>query len=212
MTTEKGNFISIQEMKQQLQHALQHTTPDVITFSGMGEPTLATNMTEAITTIRELTTLPIAILTNSSLLYDTTVQNTLKKIDIIVAKLDAPNQELFTQISQPAETITFEKTLKGIKEMRKPFQGKFSLQIMFLEHNKNYAKEFAELAHQISPDEIQINTPLRTCPVHPVSKKELDAIEKEFTGLKTLSVYHSPKPKTTPLDMNELIQRRRTEP
>jgi len=209
ITRQRESFISLDKLKKDLQHALQ---PDVITLSGMGEPTLAKNMNEAIKIIKELTDLPLAILTNSSLMYDKNVQSDLKELDIIVAKLDAPNQVLFQKISRPAEGITFEQTLRGIKELRRDFMGKFALQIMFMGENKDYAHELAKLAREIQPDEIQINTPLRPCNVKPLLKGELDEIEKKFTGLNTISVYHSPKPMTDPLDKLELIKRRRLEP
>ncbi|ENO11935.1 hypothetical protein MBGDC06_00266 [Thermoplasmatales archaeon SCGC AB-539-C06] len=89
--------------------------------------------------------------------------------------------------------------------MKKKFHGKFALQIMFINENKNYANELAELSQEIEPDEVQINTPLRPCAVSPLTKKELDNIEKSFAGLNTISVYHSPKPMTYPLDKIELF-------
>jgi len=211
ITTKRDKFVSIDKLREELKNAIEHTTPDVITFSGMGEPTLANNMNEAIETIRELTSMPLAILTNSSLIYDKNVQKTLRNLDIIVAKLDAPNKELFQKINHPAEKITFEKTLSGIKSMRKKFHGKFALQIMFINENKNYANELAELTSEIETDEIQINTPLRPCAALPLTKKELDNIEKSFIGLNTISVYHSTKPMTDPLDKIELFKRRRME-
>ena len=70
----------------------------------------------------------------------------------------------------------------------------------------------AELAKEIKPDEVQINTPLRFCSVKSLPEQELNEIERMFTGLNTISVYHSSKPKTKPLDMKELIKRRRMEP
>ncbi|MFW6121165.1 MAG: radical SAM protein [Petrotogales bacterium] len=212
ITRQRKSFISLDKLKEDLQHALNQTTPDVITFSGTGEPTLAKNMNQAIQIIRELTDLPLAILTNSSLMYDKTVQNNLNKLDVIVSKLDAPNQELFQKINRPANGITFENTFAGIKMLRKKFKGKFALQIMFIKENKNYVHELAKLAKDIKPDEVQINTPLRPSKVKPLPKEELDEIEKCFVGLNTLSVYKSPKPMTDPLDKLELIKRRRMEP
>jgi wyosine [tRNA(Phe)-imidazoG37] synthetase (radical SAM superfamily) len=212
LTAQRNSFISIEQLKDELKNALEKTTPDVITLSGMGEPTLAKNMSKAIQIIRELADLPLAILTNSSLMYDKNVQSDLKKLDIIVAKLDAPDQELFQKINRPASGITFEKTLRGIKELRRDFHGKFALQIMFIEENKNYVDELATLAREIKPDEAQINTPLRLCKIKPLPMEELDEIEKKFTRLNTISVYHSPKPMTDPLDKLELIKRRRMEP
>jgi wyosine [tRNA(Phe)-imidazoG37] synthetase (radical SAM superfamily) len=210
-TVKRDIFISIDKVKEELKNALKKTTPDVITLSGMGEPTLAKNMDESIETIRELTNLPIAILTNSTLMHNKDIQKNLNKLDIIVAKLDAPNQELLRKINRPAEGMTFEKIFNGIKEMRRGFRGKFAIQIMFMEENKEYAEELAALTRDIQPDEVQINTPLRPCKVKPLSQKELDKIEKAFIGLNALSVYHSPKPMTYPLDKLELIKRRRME-
>ena len=211
-TIKRNTFISINKVEEELKNALKKATPDVITLSGMGEPTLAKNMDETIQLIRKLTKIPLAILTNSTMMYDKEVQENLHKLDIIVAKLDAPNGELFRRINRPAAGITFEKTITGIKETRKDFKGKFAIQTMFVEENKGYAEEIAALARDIQPDEVQINTPLRPCKVKPLSKEELDKIEKAFTGLNTLSVYHTPKPMTDPLDKMELIRRRREEP
>ena len=212
ITSERKNFVSINDVEKEVKNALKKTTPDVITLSGTGEPTLAKNMQETIEIIRKLTKIPIAILTNSTLLYDKSVQDTLKNIDIIVAKLDAPNEKLFKIINRPAKGITFNKTIKGIKEMRDVFKGKFALQIMFMNENKDYVEEIADLARDIKPDEVQINTPLRPCEVNPLSEKEIEEIDKKFTGLNTLTVYNSPKPKTDPLDKLELFKRRRMEP
>jgi len=211
-TTKRDTFVSIDKVEEELKNALEKTTPDVITLSGMGEPTLAENMSETIQVIRKLTKLPLAILTNSTMMYDKEAQENLRKLDIIVAKLDAPNEELFQRINRPAAGITFEKTLRGIKGTRKGFKGKLALQTMFVEENKGYAEELAALARDIQPDEVQINTPLRPCKVKPLSQKELDEIEKAFTGLNYISVYHTPKPMADPLDKMELIRRRREEP
>ena len=209
ITRQRDSFVYLGTVKEELKNALKKTSPDVVTLSGTGEPTLAKNIDDVIQIIRELSDLPLAVLTNSSLFYDSSLRESLCKLDIIVSKLDAPNQELFQKINRPASEVTFEKTLNGIKKLRKDFSGKFALQIMFMKENKDYACELAELAREIKPDEVQINTPLRPCSVKPLTKKELDEIEKEFTGLNTLSVYNSPKPKTDPLDKLEIFKRRR---
>jgi wyosine [tRNA(Phe)-imidazoG37] synthetase (radical SAM superfamily) len=211
ITKQRQNFIKIPGLIKELKEALKKTKPDVITLSGMGEPTLAKNIDEAIDEIRKITDIPIAILTNSTLFYDEEVICALKKVDIIVAKLDASNPEVFNKISRPAKNITFEETLKNIKKLRSEFKGKFALQIMFMNENKDCAKKLADIAREINPDEVQINTPTRPCSIKPLSVEELDEIEKEFFGLNTISVYHSTKPKTDPLDKIEIFKRRRRE-
>jgi wyosine [tRNA(Phe)-imidazoG37] synthetase (radical SAM superfamily) len=211
LTHNRKSFVSLKKLRDELQYALKKTTPDVITFSGMGEPSLANNLEKAIELIQELTDLPIAILTNSTLLFKKDIRDILDRLDIIVAKLDASNPKIFNNINQPAEGITFKKTLNGIKKMRMKFKGKFALQIMFINENKEYANQLAELTREIKPDEVQINTPTRTCDLMPLQKHELKKIEKMFHGLNTLSIYNSKKPLTNALDKGELIKRRRME-
>jgi len=207
ITCEMASFISLNQLKNELKSSLDNTKLDVITFSGMGEPTLASNMPEAIDTIRDLSDKPIAILTNSTLLNNKIVQQTLIKIDIIVAKLDAVNNGLFKKISRPAENVTFKETIEGIKQMRKLFPKKFALQIMFMDENKDYIEKFVDLSHEIKPDEIQINTPLRPCNITPLSKDELELIERQFKEFNTISVFKSKRPITSPIDKSDLKRR-----
>ena len=210
-TIKRRDFISIKKLEEELTDALIKTKPDVITLSGTGEPTLAKNMDDAIEIIKNLSDLPIAILTNSTLLYLKEVRESLKKIDIIVAKLDSPNEEIFKKINHPAKKITFTQTFNGILQMRKEFSGKFATQTMFTYENKDYAEDIAKLTRKINPDEVQINTPLRPCKEKPLPVEELDEIEKKFSSLNTINVYHSKKPMTDPLDKIELFKRRRME-
>ena len=85
---------------------LKETKPDVMTLSGMGEPTLAKNIGEAIEVIRELTDLPIAILTNSSLMYQKEVRNALLKLDIIYDDPQFNYEEKYSQIYYWNSTIS----------------------------------------------------------------------------------------------------------
>jgi wyosine [tRNA(Phe)-imidazoG37] synthetase (radical SAM superfamily) len=213
LSTKRQKFISIKQLKEELVEALRKTNPDVITFSGTGEPTLANNLNLAIETIKKITDTPIAILTNSTLLNIKDVMDDLKNLDIVVAKLDAHNEDVFQKINRPAKSINFKETINGIIDFRKIYTGKLSIQTMFIKENLEYAKELAPLIKTIEPDEVQINTPLRPCPEEPLSENYINKIEKIYQkiGLNTISVYSSKKPKTSPLDKIELIKRRRSE-
>ena len=112
------------------------------------------------------------------------------------------------QINQPVKGITFETVYGGLRAFRQEFKGKLALQMMFIKHNQDFAEEMAELARGLEPDEIQIDTPLRTSPVPPLSKDEIDQIEDSFKGLPTISVYRKKKPKAVPLDIIETKIRR----
>jgi len=166
-TNERRMFVETERVRQDLKDMLKKTDPDVVTVSGTGEPTLAANLGEIADMVREVTDLPLAILTDSSLMIGDDVRKDLNKFDIVVAKLDAPNQNIFEEINQPLDGITLKSVLDGIKRFRKEFKGYLALQMMFVEQNKGHAKEIAELARAIKPNEVQLNTPLRPCPVKP---------------------------------------------
>lgn len=208
-TSKRKEFVGKEELETELKKALKRVKADIVTFSGTGEPTLASNLMELIETVKENTELPVAILTNSSLFNSSEVRKALKEFDLIVAKLDASNEETFKEVNRPLEGITFRDTLKGIKKIRKEFkEGRFALQSMFVEKNKGNAKEIAEIAREIQPDEIQIDTPLRPCGVKPLSRKEIQGIKKEFKGMNAVTVYEKKKPIVKVLDLKETRIRR----
>jgi len=212
-TIHRNDFVSIKDMEKELSLVLQKITPDIITFSGSGEPTLAKNMDLAVETIKKITDIPLAVLTNATLMYREDVKKILSHLDIVVAKLDTSNENLFQKINQPAKNINFKSTVEGIEEFKKKiFTGKLSIQTMFMNNNKDYAEEIADIVNRIKPDEVQINTPLRPCPIKPLTDKQIAKIEKIFEAknLKTISVYKSTKPKTSPIDKIELLKRRRS--
>ena len=82
--------------------------------------------------------------------------------------------------------------------------------MMFIEENKNFALELAEIAREIKPDEIQINTPLRPCGARPLTRSEVKKIKEEFSGFKNvISVYEAKRPKVFPLNIEEIKKRKR---
>ena len=154
---------------------------DYITFSGLGEPSLASNLGSVIKAIKkERFGKPVCVLTNASLLDDAKVRKELAQADFVIAKLDAHNPSLLDRINRPSENATFNSILRGLQEFKEQFKGKFALQIMFTEYNKAFAKDIAVLAKKIKPDQIQVNTPFRPSDVKPLSKAEMEDITRHF--------------------------------
>lgn len=194
LTIKRGEFVSTERVLSELKDSLTRIKADVITFSGTGEPTLASNLGEVADEIKMITDLPLAILTNSSLMSRKDVMNDLKKIDVVIAKLDAPNEELFQEINRSASGITFESLVSGIKQFREEYNGKFALQIMFVDANKDHASELAELAREINPDEVQLDVAFRQSPERQLTMEEVTEIKKAFKGINTVSYYDKEKP------------------
>ena len=205
---ERREFISIDEVATALEHT-RDVAADYATFSGMGEPTLAINLGQAIQLARAILRLPVAILTNSSLISREDVRQELAQADVVVAKVDAPSEELFHQINNPCVSYTLNDILQAIKLFRMSYRGKLALQMMFIGANRDYASEMARMAEELSPDEVQINTPLRPCGVKPLTPEEVTTIGHEFSGLKNVvTVYEAPRPEVIPLSLEETLWRR----
>ena len=206
-TDERKTFVRIPDLIDEL-GSLPPLKIDYITFSGTGEPTLAANLGQMIKAIKKIRKERIAVLTNSSLMYREDVQKDLFLADLVVAKLDAPSQNIFQLVNQSIETVKLDAIIQAIKDFKSCYLGKLSLQIMFLEQNKKYALEIAKIAKEINPDEVQLNTPLRPCKIKPLSEAELNAIESYFSGLNLVSVYKAERKKIKPISSEDTLKRR----
>jgi wyosine [tRNA(Phe)-imidazoG37] synthetase (radical SAM superfamily) len=209
--TERREFVALSRVVSDLQY-LENVKADHATFSGVGEPTLASNLGQAIDIVKSALGLPVAVLTNSCLMYRDEVRDELARADVVVAKLDAPNQSLFLEVNRPFGRLRLDEILEGLKRFRRQYRGKFCLQMMFVEDNKDSAAQMARLAAALSPDEVQINTPLRPCAVEPLPPDEIAAIQREFSGMaRVVTVYEASRPRVKPKDPIETRRRRPAE-
>ncbi|MBI3309528.1 MAG: radical SAM protein [Candidatus Melainabacteria bacterium] len=173
ITTERRIFVPTEKVIKDFL-ASNWKVADVITISGSGEPTLAKNIGEVIREIKKITTTPIAILTNATLLNDPEVRSDVIEADILSVKLDAPDDETLQAINRPASGINLETILSGIKKLKDDIKSlnpnssiltpKLQIQIMFMPQNKNKTKELATLLSEIKPNEVALNTPTRPYP------------------------------------------------
>ena len=204
----RREFVTLAELAQELKSVGDIAT-DYATFSGMGEPTLASNLGQAIELVRSTLGLPVVVLTNSSLMPREDVRQELALADVVVAKVDAPNEALYYQVNRPKIRYRLDEILEAIRLFRGEYRGKLALQMMFVDANKGHAAEMAGLAQELSPDEVQLNTPLRPCAVEPLTPEEIAAIHQRFSALKgVVTVYQASRPEVTPLDPDETLRRR----
>lgn len=207
---EREEFVGLEQLAREIRSVGQ-VEADYATFSGMGEPTLAGNLGEAIQLVRSILDLPIAVLTNSSLMFREDVRQELTHADTVVAKLDVPGEELLAIVNRPAPELRFAQIAAGIRRFRDEYRGKLALQLMFIEANKNYASEMAALVRQISPEEVQVNTPLRPCAVRPLTPESIAKVKGEFAGFPdVMTVYEAGKCEAWPFDLAETLRRRPT--
>lgn len=216
MTKERRIYAKTEEVIEEIKTLPPDLRIDYITFSGRGEPTLASNLGEVIKEIKALRKEKIAVITNSSLMWDESVRGDLSLADFVMAKLDTASKESFQRINRPQEDLRFEDVYKGIESFRKKYTGRLAIQIMLFDMNKNEFKKLAELAFRINPYEIQINTPLRPCAISPLSKKDIKEIREYFeefgkgikSAAKIISVYDAEHKKVSPISRKDTLRRR----
>ena len=164
-TLQRKAHVSIEavlsELEQKINDGLE---ADFITLSGSGEPTLHSRLGELIDCIRKLTDIPIAVITNSTLLYDRGVRRDCCKADVVLPSLDAGNAETFAHMNHPHPDLDFEQFIDGLVQFRSEYAGQIWLEVFFCEDvntDEASVRNIAEQIHRINPDKVQINTSVR---------------------------------------------------
>ncbi len=160
---------------------------DYITFAGSGEPTLHSGIGEMINAIKTLTDIPVAVITNGSLLFREDVRDDLLNADLVLPSLDAATTSVFRAVNQPHESLSVDQIIEGLRMFREVFRGEFWLEVMFVRGVNDGTDEIAALSDAISvidPDRVQLNTVVRPPreDVMPVDEDEMVRIQGEFGG------------------------------
>jgi wyosine [tRNA(Phe)-imidazoG37] synthetase (radical SAM superfamily) len=161
----RQDFVDIRavlaEIKTKLDAGLR---ADYITIGGSGEPTLHARLGDLIDGIRALTPVPVAILTNGTLLYRADVRADCAKADVVLPTLDAGEPAVFEALNRPTPDITIEKLVFGLQEFRRQFTGQIWLEVFLVADVNTDAPQIEKiknLIQQIRPDKVHLNTAVR---------------------------------------------------
>lgn len=139
-------------------------TLDFITFSGSGEPTLNSALGKIIHDVKQFTSIPIAVITNGTLLYLEDVRRDLMEADVVLPSLDCATVEMFQKVNRPHPKLALPSIVEGLKKFREEFRGQIWLEILFVKSYNDSDEEVAllkEILDEIKPDKIQLNTVVR---------------------------------------------------
>ena len=164
-TTERKEYVPIEPVLAELKEALSEgLAADYITIAGSGEPTLNSRLGDLIDSIKKLTNIPVAILTNGTLLYRQDVRDDCSKADVVMPSLDAGDEQTFQRINHPNSVISIEKLISGQCEFRKVFSGRIWLEGFFVEGINTADEQIAQIKDAIeliNPDKVHLNTAVR---------------------------------------------------
>lgn len=134
---------------------------DYISIAGSGEPTLHASIGEIISEIKQMTTIPVTVLTNGSLLFMADVQAALMKADIVIPSLDAGNEHLFQYVNRPHQTISFDQMVQGLIDFSLHFPGRIWLEVLLVSGITGMMPEVKDIAtwvEKMRVEKIQLNT------------------------------------------------------
>jgi wyosine [tRNA(Phe)-imidazoG37] synthetase (radical SAM superfamily) len=162
-TIEPQDEVSVDEVIVELKEKLP-ARPDYITLSGSGEPTLFAKIGDLIEGIHAITDIPVAVITNGSLLWDREVRRRLLHADVVMPSLDAGDKKTFEAVNRPHEKISFERLIEGLIAFREEFHGQYWLEVLLLAgltDTPEDVEKIASLVKRIRPDKVQLNTCVR---------------------------------------------------
>lgn len=189
-TLERAEYVPIEDVLSELENKLpQYPESNYITIAGSGEPTLHSGIGTLIERIKALTDIPLAVLTNGSLLWMRDVQDALMRADVVLPSLDAGDENLFQHINRPYEMLSFKLVVDGIAEFTRRFPGDVWLEVFLLGGMTGLiseVKKIAAIVSRIAPARTQLNTicrpPAEDFAVS-VSKAQLEQFKAMIPGV-----------------------------
>jgi len=139
-------------------------TADVVTLSGSGEPTLHSGFGDVIDAVHAACHLPVALLTNSTLLWNTEVRAAAARADIVKVSLSAWDDESLAALNHPAAGLTFARLIEGLRTFRECYSGALwveTLLVRGVNDKPEQVSRIAALVASLHPDKVQLNTVVR---------------------------------------------------
>lgn len=155
--------VIISQVKQKLKSLSLSDLPDYITLVPDGEPTLDVNLGVLIRGLKTFG-IPVAVITNSSLLENKDVQADLLQADYISIKADTINPIAWKKINKPHKSLNLDSILKAILHFSAHYQGLLVSETMLLKginDYREYVEPVAEFLREVKPDFAYIAIPTR---------------------------------------------------
>ena len=164
---ERRDYFAPDQIMEELKEHLSRHGPgeiDYITFVGQGEPLLCASLGRLIRGAKALSSLPVAIITNGSLLPLPEVRKEVSAADVVMPSLDAADEATFRRIARPWPRLHVADIIDGLIQFRGEFAGQLWVEVMLVKGiNDKEATLFGlrDALARIHPDQIHINLPVR---------------------------------------------------
>lgn len=165
-TLRRAPYVHLETILQELElwFKKNKVLPEVITLGGSGEPCLNIELGRIAREIKKRYPLPLALLTNSSLLFLEEIIKEIAVFDIILPSLDSLVEEEFVKINRPVKEVNLEKIKQGLVLLSNNFKGKIFLEVLLLPGYNNSLQNLGELKEfiaQLKVDRVDVTTMTR---------------------------------------------------
>ena len=180
-------YVSVDGILEELAARLaEHPDLDFITLSGSGEPTLNSDVGRLIEGIKDMTDVPVAVLTNGTLLTDADVRAALARADVVAPSIDAVSRAAFERVNRPHQSLDPAAIADALVSFAREFHGKIWLEVMFVEGLNDDSGEvdrIAAIVEDVKPDRVHVNTVVRPPAVPDARALSRERLEEIATRL-----------------------------
>jgi len=168
MRIERREFYTIREIVREVGRRMEIVAQqgehiDYLSFVPDGEPTLDVNLGSTIEQLGKFG-LPVAVITNSSLLEYPEVREELAGADWVSLKVDTVDEAIWRSLNRPHPMLEFSRILQGVKDFREMFTGTLVSETMLVAGMNDGPEQSAATADflaSLSPDRVYLSVPTR---------------------------------------------------
>ncbi|HNS52303.1 MAG TPA: radical SAM protein [Anaerolineae bacterium] len=136
---------------------------DYLTFVPDGEPTLDIHLRREIELLRPLG-LPIAVITNGSLIWRWDVRQDLMSADWVSVKVDSVQEEAWRRIDRPHGSLALDSILRGVEAFARDYRGILVTETMLvagINDGDEQIEKTADFVSRLRPDRAYLSIPNR---------------------------------------------------
>lgn len=161
---------------------------DYLSFVPDGEPTLDSNLHTTIAQLKPLG-VPVAVISNASLICDVQVRASLALADLVSLKVDSTDEDSWRRINQPCADLVLADILDGIRQFAHDYRGTLITETMLVEGLNDSTAAIAQTAdfiRELNPAMAYIAIPTRppaNASIRPASADTLVFAHETFHNL-----------------------------
>ncbi len=167
MTMQRQEFFTVQELTSSVEEHLESlhgsSMPDVLAFVPNGEPTLDVNLGRHIEALKRFN-IPVAVISNGTLLSDPSVRNDLMGASWVSVKVDAGSDAVWRKHNRPVKILSYDTYLKGISIFAREFKGTLVTETMMCKGTNDSSDNIdrvVNIVRELNPQTAYITVPTR---------------------------------------------------